>query len=63
MSKHKGLVPKRRFKEFVDTDDWEQRKFYEIVHRSTQVSNVCDLPRVEYEDINSGQGTLNKNIN
>ena len=30
MSK-KRMIPKRRFKEFVDADDWEQRKFSDVV--------------------------------
>ena len=53
-------VPKLRFPEF--TDDWEQRKFSDIAYR---VSTSCaeeELPRVEYEDINAGQGTLNKDL-
>ncbi len=54
--------PKLRFKGF--TDDWEQRKFDDIVQRLsvTQVSSA-DLPSVEYEDIVSEIGILNKDVN
>jgi type I restriction enzyme S subunit len=42
---------------------WEQRTFDELVFRvSTASSNEPDLLRVEYEDIVSGQGQLNKDI-
>ena len=52
--------PKLRFKGF--TDAWEQRKLADVVYRVSAMSDEIGLPRVEYEDINSGQGTLNKNI-
>ena len=41
---------------------WEQRKFSDIATRVSVMSDTPDLPRVEYEDINSGQGTLNKDL-
>lgn len=41
---------------------WEQREFGEIVIRSSEMSNDYSLPRVEYEDIISGIGLLNKDI-
>ncbi len=41
---------------------WEQRKLSDVVYRVSAMSDEIGLPRVEYEDINSGQGTLNKNI-
>ena len=53
-------VPKRRFPGF--TDAWELRKFGEVVYRSNLISSSKDLPRLEFEDINSGLGTLNKDI-
>ncbi|HEL2594394.1 TPA: restriction endonuclease subunit S [Streptococcus suis] len=53
-------VPKRRFPGF--TDDWELRKLGEVVYRSNLTSSSKDLPRLEFEDINSGLGTLNKDI-
>lgn len=52
--------PKRRFAGF--TQPWEQRAFSELVTRVTKSSEVDELPRVEYEDIISGQGELNKDI-
>ena len=53
-------VPEIRFKGF--TDPWEQRKFEEIAVRSSVMSDKKGLPRVEYEDIISGAGRLNKDI-
>ena len=55
-------IPKRRFKEFENADAWELRKFGEVVYRSNLISSSKDLPRLEFEDINSGLGTLNKDI-
>ena len=53
--------PAIRFAGF--TDAWEQREFAELVSRvSTMSDRKYDMPRVEYEDIISGQGQLNKNI-
>ena len=51
--------PKRRFKGFIDA--WEQRKFKDIAFKRGKISEA-DLPYIEFEDINSGIGTLNKNI-
>lgn len=62
MTKVNRSVPKRRFKEFQNADDWEQRKLGEVVYRSSMTSSSKTLPRLEFEDINSGLGTLNKNI-
>lgn len=54
-------TPNIRFKGF--TDDWEQRKLGEIVERvSTTGTSGKGLPSVEYEDVVSEQGLLNKNI-
>ncbi|NDR69669.1 restriction endonuclease subunit S [Fructilactobacillus sanfranciscensis] len=52
--------PKRRFAGF--TDDWEERKLTEIVNRVNKSSNSDVLPKVEFEDIVSGEGRLNKDI-
>lgn len=41
---------------------WEQRKVSEIMHRATTFSDDPTLPNVEYEDVESGQGLLNKNL-
>lgn len=54
-------TPNIRFKGFAD--DWEQRKFGKIVERvSTTGTSGKELPSVEYEDVVSEQGLLNKNI-
>ncbi|WP_283576153.1 restriction endonuclease subunit S [Limosilactobacillus pulli] len=54
-------VPELRFKGF--TDDWEQVEFgHKIYRRTKSEMSSSKLPGVEYEDINSGQGTLNKDI-
>ena len=53
-------VPEIRFPGF--TDPWEQRKFEEIAVRSSVICSDDTLPRVEYEDIVSGTGRLNKDI-
>ena len=53
-------IPEIRFAGF--TEAWEQRKLSDIADRITTISNDSCLPRVEYEDINSGLGTLNKNL-
>ncbi len=52
--------PELRFPEF--TDAWKQRKLREVVYRSNITSANKTLPRLEFEDINSGTGTLNKDI-
>ena len=44
------------------TNTWEQRKFEDIAVRSSSISSESGLPRVEYEDIISGTGRLNKDI-
>ena len=62
MNENENLVPKRRFKEFTNTGTWEQRKFSNIVNRVSQQSNDSNLPKVEFEDIISGEGRLNKDI-
>lgn len=58
--KNGASVPEIRFKGF--TDLWEQREFEEIAVRSSVMSDKKGLPRVEYEDIISGAGRLNKDI-
>ena len=54
------VVPEIRFEGF--TEPWEQRKFEEIAVRSSVICSDANLPRVEYEDIVSGTGRLNKDI-
>ena len=55
-----SCYPEIRFKGF--TAPWEQRKFEEIAVRSSSISSNVSLPRIEYEDIVSGTGQLNKDI-
>ena len=47
---------------FEGVSAWEQRKFEEIAVRSSVICSDDTLPRVEYEDIVSGTGRLNKDI-
>ena len=56
----KANVPEIRFAGF--TDPWEQRKFSDLTDRVSIQSSDSDLPQVEYEDIISGEGTLNKDL-
>ncbi|WP_273706110.1 restriction endonuclease subunit S [Leuconostoc mesenteroides] len=53
-------TPQIRFKGF--TDDWEERKLSDIVSRLSKSSKNSELPRVEFEDIVSGEGRLNKDV-
>ncbi|MBC2240034.1 restriction endonuclease subunit S [Listeria booriae] len=53
-------VPRMRFTGFQE--EWEQRKFGEMVNRLNKTSNSSGLPKVEFEDIISGAGRLNKDI-
>ncbi len=54
-------VPEKRFPGF--TDDWEQRKLNAVVSResATKISSA-EFPSVEYEDVISEEGHLNKDI-
>ncbi|WP_349677278.1 restriction endonuclease subunit S, partial [Streptococcus sp. UBA3373] len=56
----KKKVPELRFAGFAD--DWEERKFSDIVVRLNKSSNNNQLPKVEFEDIIAGEGRLNKDI-
>lgn len=53
-------VPEIRLEGFED--EWEEKKFSKLVKRVTQSSDSDSLPKVEFEDIISGQGRLNKDI-
>lgn len=53
-------VPKIRFVEFKE--EWVQKKFSSIVNRISNQSSDPTLPKVEFEDIVSGEGILNKDI-
>ena len=57
----KQNIPEIRFEGF--TDPWEQRKFSDLTDRVSIQSNDPNLPQVEYEDIISGEGALNKDLN
>ena len=41
---------------------WEEKEFSKLAKRVTQNSDSNSLPKVEFEDIISGQGRLNKDI-
>lgn len=41
---------------------WEQRKFGDVVIRQKEITNSSNLPNVNYADIDSGTGSLNKDI-
>ena len=53
-------VPEIRLDGFEDR--WEEKEFIQIVNRVTESSDSDALPQVEFEDIISGQGKLNKDI-
>lgn len=53
-------VPEIRLDGFED--GWEEKEFSKLVKRVTQSSDSNSLPKVEFEDIISGQGRLNKDI-
>lgn len=53
-------APALRFKGF--TNDWEQRKFENLVSRLSKTSNNESLPNVTYDDIKSKENSLNKDI-
>ena len=57
-----SLFKPKNYANFL-ANSWEQREFNSIAKRITEMTDTEDLPRVEYEDIVSGQGTLNKDIN
>ena len=53
-------VPETRLDGFED--EWEEKEFSKLVKRVTQSSDSDSLPKIEFEDIISGQGRLNKDI-
>ena len=56
-----SLYPEIRFDGF--TDAWEQREFGNVAQRLSDTAVSCDeLPYVEYEDVISNQGILNKDV-
>ncbi|MDQ6111542.1 restriction endonuclease subunit S [Enterococcus gallinarum] len=53
-------VPEIRFPGF--TEEWEQRKFNNLVVRVNKITNSNSLPKIEFEDILAGEGRLNKDV-
>lgn len=53
-------VPEIRFKGFEES--WKTYEFKLIASRNTQRISAWHLPKVEYEDIDSGMGCLNKDV-
>lgn len=53
-------IPEIRIKGFEG--EWKSCTFDEEIERISIMSNDKHLPKVEYEDINSGKGTLNKDV-
>lgn len=53
--------PKIRF--LKNKHSWVRNTFEEIAKRRTKSSDNPDLPRIEYQDIVSGEGRLNKDLN
>ena len=54
-------IPEIRFSGF--TEDWEQRKFSEIALRESTTQEASrDFPSVEYEDVITEAGRLNKDV-
>lgn len=56
----KSLIPAIRFAGFAAA--WERRKVEELAIRVSSIGEQTGRPRVEYEDIISGMGQLNKDI-
>lgn len=53
-------VPDVRFKGF--SEKWKKDKFSNFIERRSEIDNNKFLPHIEYEDIISGEGCLNKDI-
>lgn len=54
------MKPKIRLKGF--NGEWVKAPFSEIVNRTSASASSLNFPGVEFEDINSGEGTLNKDV-
>lgn len=52
--------PKIRFKGF--SGEWKELPFSEIVERTSSTGKTGSLPGIEFEDIVSGEGCLNKDV-
>lgn len=67
MRANERLIPRRRFKEFVNSDAWEQRKWSETVNISTEMvdprcGDYDNLPHVAPGNIESFTGQLYDNV-
>lgn len=60
MEKDRQYVPRLRFKGFMDT--WEQRRLPYLMERVSAMAESGILPSVEYDDIESDIGLLNKDV-
>lgn len=58
MAKEEKKAPKLRFNGY--TNDWERKEFSKIVQRISTANSNKSLPNIEFEDIDSEIGTLNK---
>jgi type I restriction enzyme S subunit len=58
---NESKIPELCFKEL--NNSWKPKEFSSIVDRISISSTKKELPRVEYEDIISGRGIFNKDIN
>lgn len=54
------MEPKIRLKGFCE--EWEKTPFSEITIRTSASASTINYPGVEFEDINAGEGTLNKDV-
>ena len=54
------MEPKIRLKGF--SGEWKKNPFSEIANRTSASASSLNFPGVEFEDINSGEGTLNKDV-
>ena len=55
-------MPCRTIKFSAYPEDWIDTRFDEAITRVSVQSKNPNLPRVEYEDIVSGEGVLNKDV-
>ena len=56
-------MEKPRIRFLKNKHSWVRKTFEEIAKRRTKSSDNPDFPRIEYQDIISGEGRLNKGLN
>ena len=56
-------MEKPRIRFLKNKHSWVRKTFEEIAKRRTKSSDNPDFPRIEYQDIISGEGRLNKDLN